>query len=158
MRVHETEWQKKHTSQEYKDSLQKGLEYQDWCVSELMKIGLCVCIYSSKNFQKGKESANGIEIKAQLEHTVHGTLYIETYALDFKANCWYPSGIYNDSWLYVTGDYETIYIIPTNSLRMLDSEDKYESARANLLGCPPSKGYKLPIADAQKYAARILNP
>jgi hypothetical protein len=138
----------------YKKKLEEGQEYQDFVAGELFKLGIVLSSYSSRKYQYEKgESTNGIEIKCQKDYKKYGTLCIETHEKAHPDNPKYvPSGIYrgDNSWLFITGDYETIYIFSHVMLRGLNGRyDKYTK--------DTSKGYKLPIKEADKYCAKRID-
>lgn len=140
----------------YNQSLQKSLEYQDFVQDQIFKhLKLPISFYCSRKcqFEKG-ESLNGIEVKYQdmMKHT--GNIYIE-YAEKSSPNNkeYWPSGIDCDdkSWLWVTGDYKTIYIFPKNYLKMLKN-----SKIAKHKVKDTSKGYTITQKEAEKYAAKVI--
>jgi len=138
----------------YKQKLEEGQEYQDFVASVLLKMGIVLSSYSSKKYQYAKgESTNGIEIKCQKNYKQYGTLCIETHEKAHPENMDYiHSGIFrgDNSWLFITGDDETIYIFSHTMLKGLNGHyDTYKT--------PTSKGYKLPIKDADKYCAKRID-
>ena len=141
----------------YKEKLEEGISYQDFVYVELYKIGLPVINYSSKEFQHKKgENLAGIEIKFDQKFRDTHNLYIET-AEKTNANntMWVSSGIYrnDNSWLYIIGDYKTIYIFSKKQLK--DIKENYHQSDTN----PTSKGYLLPIRDAERdWAIKIIYP
>ena len=114
----------------YKDKLETGLEFQDHVIDSLLKeVGLVISPYSSRRYQRKKgESAQGIEIKFDMEHEKTGNLFIETEEKTSPDKTyWTPSGIYRDdnSWLYVIGNYSVLYIFDKKWLRRLCESGKY---------------------------------
>ncbi len=137
----------------YKTKLESGLEFQDKVTRELYQRGIVIVGYASKMFQNNEgENMLGAEIKYQQRFREYGHLVIET---EEKANPdndnFIPSGIYrnDNSWLFVTGDDKTVYIFSTKYLRLL--EDRYKRYEK-----PTSKGFLMPIADAEKYCIRKI--
>jgi hypothetical protein len=95
----------------------------------------------------------GAEIKYQSRFKEYGSLVIETSEKAHPDNSVFiPSGIYREdnSWLFVTGDDETVYIFSTKYLRLL--ERKYKTYEK-----PTSRGFLLPISDAEKYCLRRID-
>ena len=79
-------------------------------------------------------------------------MYIETSEKSHSDNKEYiPSGIYREdnSWLYVIGDEKTVYIFSTKYLRLLDS--RYKKVEK-----PTSKGFLMPVIEAEKYCIRKI--
>lgn len=138
----------------YGKKLQEGLEFQDVVTTALYQRGIIVIGYASRRFQIEKgENMLGAEIKRDGRFRDTGNLYFETAEKSHPDNPRYvPSGILREdnSWLYVIGDEKTIYIFPTNYLRML-------AARFKTVQTATSKGFLMPIADADKYAIRRID-
>lgn len=137
----------------YKDKLEKGLEYQDW-ISDILrtKLGLFVGVYASKKYQAEKgESQAGIEIKHDMLMNSTGNAYIEVAEKSNAANeNWVPSGIFREdnSWLYVIGDYDNIYIFSKQQLRnIVSNEAKRIQHRMTYkeIKQGTSKGYTYPL-------------
>ncbi len=149
------------TYQGYRNSkIESGLRYQDFvvdCCFNILK--LPIAIYSSRFYQlKIGESVNGVEIKNDEKYALTGNLWIEKGEKAHpREGDYFPSGIYRDdnSWLYIIGDYDTIFIFSKRLLILLDKCGKYPE-RANTT--KTSIGFLLPSADAKKYAAHILTP
>lgn len=137
----------------YNSKLQQGLEFQDRVAKELYQRGIVIIGYASRKYQNSEgENMLGAEIKRDGMFRDTGNLYIEIAEKSHPDKLEYiPSGIYrqDNSWLYVIGDEETIYIFSTKYLRML--EKRYHHVEK-----PTSKGFLLPIADAEKYCLRII--
>jgi hypothetical protein len=141
----------------YQEKLKQGLEYQDFVAEQLYKIGLPIFNYSSQKWQYQKgENKLGVEIKYQEPFSKTGNLWIEIAEKTDPMNTNYiPSGIYrnDNSWLYVTGDYEHIFVFSKKLLKQLFEAGKYtklENKRKTSLG------FLMPKEDAEKYAARLL--
>lgn len=141
-------------NQEYKNYYQKQLEdgetYQDHVAQILYRRGLPLNCYSSKKYQyKVGESILGAEIKFQKKYREYGSFAIETKEKSNPDNPRFvDSGIYrnDNSWLFITGDLETIYIFPTRWLRILHETGKYPKYENQT-----SIGFVFPINDAEKY-------
>lgn len=137
----------------YNNKLQEGLEFQDVATKVLYQRGIVVNGYSSRRFQNTEgENMLGAEIKRDGLFRQTGNLYIETSEKSHPDNPKYvDSGIHRDdnSWLFVIGDEKTIYIFSTKYLRML--EDRYTKVNKTT-----SKGFLMPIDDAEKYCIRKI--
>lgn len=139
----------------YRTQLEKSLEYQDFVMEKLYEIGISLNCYSSIKYQNKKgESRSGIEIKFDDQRKRTGNLYIE-YAEKSNPNnkVYIPSGIERDdnTWLYVIGDYEVIYILAKSWLKQFkNSKDIRHVMTAT------SKGYLFPELMAKKYAANTI--
>lgn len=146
---------KKYANGYYKEKLEEGLVFQDVVTRELYLRGVVVVGYSSRHYQnKCGENMLGAEIKRDDNFRQTGNLYIEVAEKsnpDIKH--YTPSGIMRDdnSWLFVIGDESTVWIFPTNYLRMLVEPRGYRYYTG-----PTSKGYLMPLPDADKYAIRKL--
>lgn len=140
----------------YKKKLTEGLYFQDYVVELLYEIGLPIISYSSKEFQQliGENKA-GIEIKYDQKFRNTGNLYIEIAEKSNPNNLnFVPSGIYrnDNTWLYIIGDEKTIFIFSKKLLVQLHKTKKYKEVQIET-----SKGYLLPLQDADKYSAKIIN-
>lgn len=137
----------------YQDKLEIGLQFQDVVTRALYQRGIVVVGYSSRRFQiREGENMLGAEIKRDGNFRKTGNLYIETAEKSHPANHdFVPSGIHREdnSWLFVIGDEECIWIFSTKYLRML--EPRYEKKQI-----PTSVGFLLPLADAEKYCIRKI--
>lgn len=141
-------------------------EFQDFVSDALFEIGLPIGCYSSKKYQYKKgESRAGVEIKYDQRVAETGNLYIETAEkADPSRPAFSDSGIFrnDNSWLYVIGDYRTIWIFAKSMLRLLYEATKQEGVprypRVDEATFGTSKGFLLPRIDADRYAARVLMP
>ena len=146
-------------TENYKNCYKKGAEFQDFVAKILLEeLGIPLINYSSeKNQYNIGENKQGIEIKFQSEMTRLKSIYIEVAEKRDKNNKNYvPSGILrNDlTWLWVTGDYNTIYIFPKKFLLKL-----YESGKFKIkeIKEKTSKGFILHQADIEKYSIKTIN-
>lgn len=139
----------------YSENLNGALEFQDFVMDQLYENGIPVTNYSSKKYQLTKgENKAGIEIKFDKKLETTGNLWIELSEKSNPQNVNYvPSGIYRDSWLFVIGNFNELYIFPQNLLKMIAK--KYPILEN---GTKTSIGFLLPRTDAQKYAAKIIRP
>lgn len=150
------------------NKLKTGGLFQDFVVdvcSELL--GLHIQQYTSREYQIAVgESRTGVEIKHDELYKKYGNLYIETgEKAQPRSGDYWPSGIYrnDNAWLYVTGDYDRIWGFPKRYLVALDQatdprtgQHRYTHVEHNSTGT--SKGFKLPLSDADRYSAFILEP
>ena len=140
----------------YKEKLEQGLEYQDF-VSELLlkEIGLAVTTYASQVYQKRKgENLQGVEIKFDDKYKDTGNIYIETAEKSNPDNPNYvSSGIYrnDNTWLYVIGNYQKMFIYSKKFLVLLHKSKRYREVET-----PTSRGMLLDSETAEKYCIRII--
>lgn len=138
----------------YAEKLEQGLEFQDVVTRALYQRGIVVIGYASRRFQVERgENMLGAEIKRDGRFRETGNLCIETSEKAHPNNAKFvPSGIFrvDNSWLFVIGDEETIYIFSTKYLRLL-------APRFTLYETPTSIGFLMPVADAERYAIRRID-
>lgn len=138
----------------YNEKLEEGLIFQDIITQELYQRGIVVVGYASRLYQQNKgENMLGAEIKRDGLFRQTGNLYIETAEKSHPTKYSYvPSGIHREdnAWLYVIGDEKTAYIFSTKYLRKL--EGRYKKVEK-----PTSRGYLLPIGEAEKYCLRRID-
>lgn len=141
----------------YKDKLEKGLEFQDFCIELLLsELGLAITPYCSRAYQiRRGETRQGAEIKYDMRLHETGNLFIEiaeksSVDMPFYTN----SGIYrtDNTWLYVIGDYSKVYIFAKNLLRHIHKTGRYREIEIKR---KTSKGFLLP-PEKQKHAAKII--
>lgn len=137
----------------YDDCLEEGLQFQDYATKWFYDCGIPLVNYVSiLRSQKSGENFAGIEIKKDKIFRKTGNLYIETEERINTDRGFVSSGIYREqAWLLAIGDEERIWILPLNLLRGLHRSGKYKEA-----GNQTSRGFLLPLPDANKYAARVL--
>lgn len=134
----------------YKEKLDQGLYFQDYVVELLYKKGIPLISYSSKEYQNmiGENKA-GIEIKNDNNFRKTGNLYIEVAEKSNAENKnFVPSGIYrkDNTWLYLIGDREKVYVLGKKQLQMLHRANKYKEVEI-----ATSKGFLFPIIDVEKF-------
>jgi hypothetical protein len=135
-----------------------GLRYQDFVVDLLCReMGFAVIQYVSRPYQYAVgESRTGVEIKLDEKYVTTRNLWIEVgEKARPRPGDYSPSGIDrpDNTWLYVIGDYSTVYAFPTRLLRAV--RPRYQVIPNNRR---TSIGFLLPEAHARKYAAFILSP
>ena len=139
----------------YHEKLQQGLEFQDVVTQALYQRGIVVIGYSSRRFQNEKgENMLGAEIKRDGKFRESGNLYIETAEKSHPdMPNFTPSGIYraDNSWLFVIGDEKTVYIFSTKYLRLLEKKYFHPTPK------PTSKGFLMPLPEAEKYCIRRID-
>lgn len=140
----------------YDGCLQKGLEFQDFIATILVKeMGISLSSFSSKKYQfKIGENMQGIEIKFDDKFKNTGNIYIEVKEKSNPANLNYVnSGIYrvDNTWLYIIGNYECVYIFGKQHLKLMHTSRKYREVTT-----PTSVGFLLPSDDADKYCLKKL--
>lgn len=141
----------------YNECLEKGLEYQDFVTTVLMnEIGIALSSLSSKKFQYSiGENLQGIEIKFDDMYSKTGNLYIEVKEKANPKNIEYVnSGIYrnDNSWLYLIGNYNEIFIFGKSHLKLMYETSKYKEVKK-----PTSIGFLLNKHDAEKYCLKKIN-
>ena len=148
---------KSNLNEYYKQQLAKGIFYQDFVVEQLYRIGLPIINYSSKEYQYliGENKA-GIEIKFDDKYKITGNIYIETAEKSDKKNKEYvKSGIYrsDNTWLYVIGDFTTIFIFSKKHLQLLDQLNK----KLQRVETKTSRGILLPVDKIKNmFAIKII--
>ncbi len=140
----------------YEKKLKQGLEFEDFVGEVLHKIGIVTMPFASKLFQQTRgENRLGAEIKNDEKYRQTGNLYIETAEKSHPDNPSYvPSGIarQDSTWLYIIGDRSCFWIFSHTMLRGL-AQMCYETRTT-----PTSRGFLLPIKDADRYAAKKIEP
>lgn len=142
------------------NKIESGLLYQDFIVDLLFQtLGLPVVQYASRLYQaQVGESRTGVEIKHDEKYQKTGNLWIEVAEkAKPRPGDYAASGIDRDdnTWLYVIGDYDTVFGFPKKWLMGLRDSGRYE-LREN--GTKTSIGFLLPGQIAMKLAAFILRP
>ena len=141
----------------YNDCLEKGLEYQDFIASLLIKeVGIPLSSLSSKKYQYSVgENLQGIEIKFDDKYEKTGNIYIEVKEKSNPNNNEYVnSGIYrnDNSWIYLIGNYNEIFIFGKSHLILMHKSNRYRAVKK-----PTSIGFLLPKEDAEKYCLKQIN-
>ena len=141
----------------HEDSLQKGHEFQDFVCMELAKRGVILQNIQSRKYQYAiGENLQGFEIKYDSRCTgcsgtkATGRLSIEIAEKSHPDNPEYiKSGIYakSNSWLYIQGNYNGIWVFSTKHLRLI-RETKKEHEIDKM---PTIVKFYLPIEQADKY-------
>jgi len=140
----------------YEHCNEKGLQYQDFVMDVLIKeIGISLSNYSSKKYQYNVgENKQGIEIKYDDKHKETGNIYIEVAEKTNKNNPNYvDSGIMrsDNTWLYLIGDYSTIYVFSKKQLCLIGNTKKIFEIKGGT-----SKGYLLINNEVEKYVIKKI--
>lgn len=143
-----------------KNKIESGLIYQDFVIDCCWTLlGLPIVQYASRLYQYNVgESRTGAEIKHDEKFSNTGNLWIEVREKARpRPGDYVPSGIQrsNNCWLYIIGDYDTIFIFPVALLRLLAASGKYRTLENHT---KTSCGFLLPKDHAMKYAAQVLFP
>jgi hypothetical protein len=142
------------------NKIETGLLFQDFVIDLLFQtIGLVVVQYASRLYQVHVgESRTGVEIKHDEWYASTNNLWIEVAEKARpRAGEMVPSGICRDdnSWLYVIGDYDTVFIFGKTTLLLLKDSGRYK-IRENRT--QTSRGFLLDDNLAQKLALYVLRP
>ena len=142
---------------EFYKKLKEAQEFEDFVYNLLYQEGIPVVGFNSQKYQFAKgENMAGIEIKHDKNYEKTGNLYIETAEKRYPNNPEYvQSGINrgDNSWLYLIGDYNIIYIFPINYLQIWQLSGKFKEVENET-----SQGYLLRKDAAEKRAIKILKP
>lgn len=141
----------------YKPQLEEAAKYQDFITDELLKRGIVLNQYASREYQqKVGESASGIEIKYDKRMAETGNVYIEVAE---KSNPSLPdysnSGVYrnDNTWLYLIGNYENALLFSKNQLcQCIESNEAWRSQKGiTYRETPTSRGYTFPIDYCKRF-------
>jgi len=143
-------------TENYKLMFKKGLEFQDFVTDILIKeIGISLSSYSSVKYQNLKgENKQGIEIKFDDKYKDTGNIYIEIAEKSNPINKNYVnSGIFrnDNTWLYLIGNYDEIYIFSKKHLILMYNSKKYREVIT-----VTSKGFLVNKKDADNYCVKKL--
>jgi len=142
------------------NKIESGLLYQDFVVDCCWTLlGLAIVQYASRTYQYNVgETRTGAEIKHDEKFASTGNLWIEVgEKARPREGDYFPSGIRrgDNSWLYIIGDYNTVFLFPVTLLRTLQESGRYRIMENNT---KTSTGFLLPAGDARRYAAAVLYP
>jgi len=142
------------------NSFQMGLEFQDFVCETLAQEGIILQNLSSKKRQLERgENLQGFEIKMDEPCTRTNRLSIEIAEKSRADNAlWVNSGIFriDNTWLYIQGNYDILFIFPKAFLVRLYQTGKYpceEKPRDR----PTIRTFYLPFDQARRYAAKVLD-
>jgi len=138
-----------------RESVDDGIRFQDYVCELLAREHIIIQNFSSKKYQLTiGENLQGIEIKLDNRCIETQRLSIEiaekTHA---DKTDWTNSGIYRDdnSWLYIQGNFEIVFIFQKNLLQMLHRTNRYKTGETNTI-----RKFYLPFAAARKYAGKVI--
>jgi hypothetical protein len=140
--------------------IESGKLFQDFVVDSCWNLlGLAIVQYSSQVYQQTiGESKTGAEIKHDEQFAKTENLWIEiAEKARPRPGDHVASGIYrnDNTWLYIIGNYDTLYIFQKTLLKLLHQSGKWRILENNT---KTSRGFLLSKADAERYAAAILQP
>ena len=143
-------------TENYKEMLQKGLEYQDFVTDVLInELGIALSSYSSTKYQYTKgENKQGFEIKFDDKYKDTGNIYIEIAEKSNAVNLnFVNSGIFrnDNTWLYLIGNYNEIFIFSKNHLKLMYESKKYKEVETET-----SKGILINKINAEKYCIKKI--
>lgn len=144
----------------YKAKLEGALLYQDFVIDvSFHTVGLTIVQYASKTYQHAiGESRTGVEIKFDEKYRDTGNLFIEiAEKAKPRPGPYVPSGIYlsDNTWLYVIGDYDTVFYFSKRLLQQLHKSGRYPLRE---IATRTAQGFCLPEIDAHRYAVMVLSP
>ena len=142
------------------NKIESGKLFQDFVVDSCWNLlGLAIVQYSSQVYQQTiGESKTGAEIKHDEQFAKTGNLWIEiAEKARPRPGAHVASGIYrsDNTWLYIIGNYDTIFIFQKTLLQILHRSGKWRILENNT---QTSRGFLLTEKDAQRFAAAILQP
>lgn len=138
-------------------AFQDGLEYQDFVCVQLAKEGIILQNLSSKKYQyEVGENLQGFEIKLDEPCTRTERLSIEVAekSRDDEHLSWTASGICrnDNSWLYIQGNYEFIFVFPKNLLlRWKEQKQPRIDTKFGTI-----QTFYLSFSDARRVAAKVI--
>jgi len=140
------------------NKIESGLLYQDFIVDLMLQVlRFPVTVYSSRLYQTTVgEGPVGVEIKHDEKYAETGNLWIEVAEKAYpRDGAYVPSGVFRDdnSWLYIIGDYDTVFVFAKNILQAFAKRYNLHENRTRT-----SQGYLLSDAVARQSAARVLAP
>lgn len=139
-------------------SYEESMEYQDFVVDVLIKnVGMAISNYSSRRYQFNVgESRQGIEIKLDKRISPKGNVSIEVFEKSRASNSlWIKSGILREdnTWLYIQGNYEYIFIFSKRFLRKI-YEEKYKTKVWEPK--PTIKTFLITFEEAEKICEKLI--
>lgn len=145
-------------AKKYADSMEKGLEYEDFVFDLLRQHGLTVTRFVSRTWQLKGECSAGIEVKFDDRLADTGNLYIEIgeKSRPDPTRDYWPSGIYrkDNTWLYVIGNYRTVFVFGKRHLQTLEQRIPADARRRKQI--PTSRGFVLTVDEARRNAEKVI--
>jgi hypothetical protein len=142
---------------DYREKLQAGLRFQDFVTRHLYGIGIVLVQFVAVANNLDCENMAGFEIKRDGRFRQTGNLYFETDEKTDPANpVFVPSGIRrrDSSWIWIIGDELTLWFFTKKQLLVIDKSP--ERWKAKRVETATSKGFVLPLDQADRYCARKL--
>lgn len=138
-------------NERYSRDLERGRTFQDHVAELFAGIGLPLTVFSAvENQVKRGESLQGIEIKLDERFKETGNLFIETEERSHPHAEWHRSFFSQSNiWAIAIGDYAQIYVLSVRLLKMI--RHRYKAVETET-----SKGFLLPLEDAEKYSIFFL--
>lgn len=159
----------RYTTKAAKNTFESGEKFAEFAAKKLNPFGITSWTFGShhQQFNIG-ENAQGIEYKLDMPCMRTSRLSIELYEKTDAANLnWIPSGIFREdnSWLYVQGNYEIIFVFSKKWLRRMYRQRLYASKWSReviVLDWPPApestiRRFFLEFEVAQIGAALVIN-
>lgn len=147
-------------TEDYKEKLEAGLDYQDFIMERMHLIGTILQPYASKEGQRRGENMFGLEIKHDRKMQKTGNICIEVQEKAcVRDGPYVPSGIFrsDNTWLYGIGDYSLFWIFAKSTLRNLHA--KVPELGLRTYKKETSVGFLLPCTFAEiknLYARKVL--
>ena len=137
-----------------------GTVYQDFIVDLMFKRrALVIMQFASREYQFERgESLSGVEIKNDEKFHQTGNLWIEVGEKAAPRDGDYaPAGILREdnSWLYIIGDYQTVFVFGKRNLVLLYESKRYQIRENDR---KTSQGFLLPRVDANRWALFVEHP
>ena len=138
------------------DTFEAGLEFQDYVCTRLAREHIILQNLQSKKYQlEIGENVQGFEIKLDARCTETGRLSIEiAEKSDARLASWSESGIYraDNSWLYIQGNYQELFVLGTAWLRRYHAKMKPEEHESH----GTVRKFYLPLPEARVWALRVF--
>ena len=143
----------------YGENLRNSLRFEDFVYSELLKDGIAVVRYGSKEYQSlVGENAAGFEVKLDRKMADTGNVFIETAERHNDSVEWKPSGICksDNTWLYIIGNFDRFYVFGRRMLRRMYHWKTGDVFRYERKETATARGFLVQCVDADCYAERII--
>lgn len=134
----------------------EGIEFQDFVCHQLARRHVILQNLASEKYQfEVGENLQGFEIKLDNRCVEKQRLSIEIAEKSAASNAnFVPSGIYrnDNSWLYIQGNYEIIFVFAKNILKLLHKSGRYQEHEL-----PTIQKFYMPFSEAKKYSALCID-
>ena len=138
----------------YRRDYARGVDYEDWVIVRLRADGYFTKRTTTMAEQRETgDTRCGMEIKFDRLYADTGNLYIETAERPDTRFDMKDGGIYSPArfWLYLIGDYETIFVFGRKVLQRLDKSGRFPAVIKDT-----SEGFLLSEAKARHYAEKVI--